>query len=114
MHKILSALGLAALISSTTANATVLHCKGYQVGDRHQLTDQIITLDMTKSVVVSIGLVGKGHKDVINTPLMAKSDEFVWFYDAVRFKYVLNKDLSYLQLLSDAGNQLGIFDCVTT
>ena len=95
-------------------NATVLHCKGYQVGDRHRLTDQVINLDIKRSVVVSIRLVGFGQKDVINAPVVAGKHRFSWFYDAIKFKYVLSKELSSLQIFSETGDQLGIFDCLVT
>lgn len=114
MGRILFALWLTALVSTTAANATVLYCKGYQVGDRHQLTDQIITLDRKRNIVVSIRLVGSDAKDVINVPIVARKHELTWFYDAVKFNYVLNEELSNLQLLSEKGDQLGIFDCTAT
>ena len=114
MLKVIFSLALAALASSTAANATVLHCKGSQVGDGHPLTDQIIALDMRKNLVLSISLLGKGPKDIINAPIIVRKEDLVWFYEAVGFKYILNKEMSNLQLLSITNNQLGVFDCETT
>ena len=111
------ALFLAGLVAVTSAAAAakpvVLHCRGYQVSDKHKLTDQIITLDQEKNIVVSIELLGHGAKDVINAPISATKREFRWIYNAVQFKYVLEKSTMSLQLLSIPGELLGKFDCET-
>jgi hypothetical protein len=101
----ISSIGLVARANSTAANATILHCKGFQVDDRHPLTDQIIALDMKKNLVL-----GNGPKHVINAPIILRNEEIVWVYEAVR----LSNQKCILQLLSDANNQLGVFDCETT
>jgi hypothetical protein len=114
MLKVIFSIGLVVLVNGTVADAAVLHCKGFQVGDGHPLTDQILELDMKKNLVLSISLLGKGPRDVINAPIIVRKEEFVWSYEAIGIKYILNKQMSILQLLSNTDNKLGFFDCETT
>ena len=72
---LLSSILLAASGGAGATKNTVLHCRGYQVGDRHPVTDQIITLDMQNNVAVSIQLGASNSKDVINAPFKISKDE---------------------------------------
>jgi hypothetical protein len=108
-RRALCSIALLALVDIGSAEATVLHCHGYQVADKH--TDQIITLDVDKKVVISIQFSGKGPKVVINTPMNVSSEELQWSYESLGFKYVLSRKNSKLQLLSITNNLLGIFEC---
>jgi hypothetical protein len=108
---VLSAVLLAACAGAAAAKNTVLHCKGYQVGDRHRLTDQIISLDLENNMVVSIQLGAANPKDIINAPIKANKDELQWSYDAVNKKYVFNRQTSGLRLLSNTLELIGIFEC---
>jgi hypothetical protein len=65
----LAAIGLVGLVNVAMAKSTVLHCRGYQISDHHQLTDQLIVLDLEKKIVISIQLLGTSPKDVINAPI---------------------------------------------
>jgi hypothetical protein len=113
-HCALFSIGLVAVVNVAEAKPVVLHCRGHQVGgDQHPLTDQIITLDMEKNVVVSIELLGKGPKDTINAPIDAGKKELRWIYDALNFKYVFNRDTSTLQISASPVGLLGTFVCET-
>ena len=110
----LFAIGLAAVVNTADVRPVVLHCHGHQVGsDQHPLTDQIITLDMEKNVVVSIELLGKGRKDVINAPIDVSKKELRWTYDTLKFKYVFNRETLSLQISASPVGLLGVFDCET-
>ena len=78
----------------------VLHCDGYQVGDQHPLPDQIITLDVENSTVISIQF-GPNPKDIVNAPIKVSKRELQWSYEAVNKIYVLNRKNLGLQLMSE-------------
>src|SRR5579862_9347850 len=106
-------VGLVAVGNVAAAKPVVLHCRGHQVGDNHKLTDQLITLDQLKNVVLSIELLGQGGKDVINAPLTSNKRELQWIYERVKFKYVLDKSTMTLGLLSMTNELVGKFECET-
>jgi len=109
---VLSSGLLVAFGGAAVAKNTVLHCRGYQVGDRHPVTDQIITLDMENNIVVSIQLGSANPKDVINTSIIKiNKNELQWSYEAVNKKYVFNPQTSGLRLLSNTLELIGIFEC---
>jgi hypothetical protein len=111
----LSAILLVACAGAAAAKNTVLHCRGYQVGDRHRLTDQIISLDMENNIVVSIQLGGANPKDVVNAQIIKiNKNELQWSYEAVNKKYVFNPQTSGLRLLSNTLELIGIFECSTS
>jgi hypothetical protein len=95
------------------AKNTVLHCDGYQVGDEHPLPDQIITLDLENNTVISIQF-GSSRKDTINAPIKVSKRELQWSYEAVNKIYVLNRQSSRLQLLSEKLELMGLFECSTS
>jgi hypothetical protein len=92
------------------AKNMVLHCSGYQVGDEHPLTDQIITLDLQNNTVISIQL-GPRPKDIVNAPVKVGKQELQWSYEAVNKVYVLNRQSFRLHLLSEKLELIGIFEC---
>ncbi len=94
---VLSSGLLVAFGGAAVAKNTVLHCRGYQVGDRHPVTDQIIALDMENSIVVSIQLGGSNPKDVINAPIKVSKQELQWSYEVVNKRYVFNPKTSQLR-----------------
>ncbi len=109
---VVSSILLVAFGGAAAAKNTVLHCRGYQVGDRHPVTDQIITLDMENNIVVSIQLGSANPKDVINTSIIKiNKNELQWSYEAVNKKYVFNPQTSGLRLLSNTLELIGIFEC---
>jgi hypothetical protein len=109
---VVSSILLVAFGSAAAAKNTVLHCRGYQVGDRHPVTDQIITLDMENNIVVSIQLGSANPKDVVNTPIIKiNKNELQWSYEAVNKKYVFNPQTSGLRLLSNTLELIGVFEC---
>jgi hypothetical protein len=63
---VLSSVLLVAFGSAAAAKNTVLHCRGYQVGDQHPVTDQIIALDIENNIAVSIQL-GGGNRKTLST-----------------------------------------------
>src|SRR5215471_16780729 len=85
-----------AFSGAAAAKNTVLRCRGYQVGDRHSLPDQLITLDMQNNTAISIQLGVANAKDVINSPIKINKDELQWSYEAVSKKYVFNRQTSRL------------------
>jgi hypothetical protein len=95
------------------AKNTVLRCHGYQVGDRHRLPDQIISLDMENNTVVSIQFGSANPKDIINAPVKISKNELQWSYEAINKKYVFNRQTSGLRLLSNTLELIGIFECST-
>ena len=111
---VLSSILLAAFAGAAAAKNTVLHCRGYQVGDRHPVTDQIIMLDMENNVVVSIQLGSANPKDVINAPIKVSKKELQWSYEAVNKKYVFNRETSRLQMLSNTLELIALFECSTS
>ena len=112
-YLVLSAVLLVAF-DAIGAKNTVLRCHGYQVGDRHRLPDQIISLDMENNIVVSIQLGSANPKDVINAPVKVSKNELQWSYEAVNKKYVFNRQTTGLRLLSNSLELIGIFECSTS
>ncbi len=108
---VVSSILLVAFGGAAAAKNTVLHCRGYQVGDRHSVTDQIITLDMENNIVVSIQLGSANPKDVINVPIKVGKHELQWSYEAVNKRYVFNRKTSQLRLLSSTLELIGLFEC---
>jgi hypothetical protein len=100
--------------SAAAPKNTVLHCRGYQVGDQHPVTDQIIALDMENNIAVSIQLGGGNPKDVINAPMKVCKKELQWSYEAVNKKYVFNRQTSGLRMLSDTLELIALFECSTS
>ena len=116
LGKIAGLGGIAILLlarpGAAAAKNTVLRCQGHQAtGDRHRLTDQIITLDMQNNIVVSIQLNGFQPKDTINAPVKVNKDELQWSYEAVAMKYVFNRKNSQLQTSSSTMGLVGVFEC---
>jgi hypothetical protein len=83
---VLSSVLLVAFGSAAAAKNTVLHCRGYQVGDQHPVTDQTIVLDMENNIALSIQLGGGNPKDAINAPIKVSKQELQWSYEAVNKK----------------------------
>jgi hypothetical protein len=110
---VLSWILLVAFGSAAAAKNTILHCRGYQVGDQHPVTDQIIALDMENNIAVSIQLGGGNPKDVVNEPIKVSKQELQWSYEAVNKKYVFNRQTSRLRLLSDGLELIALFECST-
>ena len=108
-------VAIASLVAfdAVAAKNTVLRCQGYQVGDRHRLADQTITLDMESNLVISIQLGNANSKDIINAPIKLSKNELQWSYEAVNKKYVFNRQTSGLRLLSNTLELIGVFECST-